>query len=76
MTALTIDSGDANEDLMKAKAIEITSCSRVGQFRHNFTRPISIKFSTRDDKEAFLSCKRKLPDRIYVNEELPPHIKR
>ena len=31
MIALTIDSGDANADLLKAKGIEITSCSRVGE---------------------------------------------
>ena len=60
MIAHTIGSGDVNDDLEKAKAIEITRCSRVGKFRHNNARPISITFGTKDDKEAFLSCKKKL----------------
>ena len=76
MIAVTIDSGDADADLDKAKGIEITSCTRLGRFRHNTARPISVTFSTRDDKESFLSCKRKLPTGIFANEELPPHIKR
>ena len=76
MIAVTIDSGDTEADLAKAKGIEITSCNRVGRFKHNVARPISVTFSTRDDKESFLSCKRKLPTGIFANEELPPHIKR
>ena len=76
MIAHTIDSGDVNDDLKKAKAIEKTRCSRVGKFRHNNARPISITFGTKDDKEAFLSCKKKLPSGIYANDELPLHIKR
>ena len=73
MIAVTID---ADADLVKAKGIEITSCTRIGRFRHNIARLISFTFSTQDDKESFLSCKRKLPTGIFANEELPPHIKR
>ena len=76
MIAGTIDSEDAEADLEMAKGIEITSCSRVGKFRHNSARPISVTFSTRDDKESFLSCKKKLPEGIFANEEFPIHIKR
>ena len=76
MIAHTIGSGDVNDDLEKAKAIEITRCSRVGKFRHNNARPISITFGTKDDKEAFLLCKKKLPSGIFANDELPQHIKR
>ena len=46
MIAVTIDSGDAEADLAKAKGIEITSCNRMGKFRHNSARPISVTFST------------------------------
>ena len=76
MIVVTIDSGDADADLVKAKGIEITSCTRIGRFRHNIATLISVTFSTRDDKELFLSCKRKLPTGIFANEELPPHVKR
>ena len=46
MIAVTIDSGDADADLVKAKGIEITSCTRIGRFRHNIARTISVTFST------------------------------
>ena len=46
MIATTIDSGDTNKDLESAKKIEITCCSRVGKFRHNRARPISVTFVT------------------------------
>ena len=76
MIAITIDSGDKLANLETAKKVEITGCSRVDKYRHNKTRPISVMFKLRDDKELFLSCKRKLPAGIYANEEYPIHIKR
>ena len=76
MIVVTIDSGDREDDLIKAKEIDITSCNRVGRYKHNVARPISITFVTRDDKESFLSGKRKLPSGIFASEELPPHIKK
>ena len=76
MIAITIDSGDKHADLGTAKKVEITGCSRVGKYRHNRARPISVTFKLRDDKELFLSCKRKLPAGVYANEEYPIHIKR
>ena len=76
MIAVTIDFGDVDADLAKAKGIEITSCNRMGKFKHNSARPISVTFSTQDDKELFLSRKKKLPAGIFANEEFPIHIKR
>ena len=76
MIAITIDSGDKQADLETAKKVKITGCSRIGKYRHNKARPISVTFRLRDDKELFLSCKHKLPAGIYANEEYPIHIKR
>ena len=76
MIAVTIDSGEREDDLTKAKEIDITSCNRVGRYKHNVARPISVTFATRDDKESFLSSKQKLPSGIFANEELPLHIKK
>ena len=76
MIATTIDSGDKQTDLETAKKVEITGCSRVGKYRHNRTRPISVMFKLCDDKELFLSCKHKLPAGIYANEQYQIHIKR
>ena len=76
MIAITIDSGDKQAALETAKKVEITGCSRIGKYRHNKARPISVTFRLCDDKELFLSCKCKLPAGIYANEEYPIHIKR
>ena len=76
MIAVTINSGNAVQDLETAKGIEIIDCKRLGKYRNNYSRPISVTFATRDDKEMFLSNKRTLPDGIYANEEFPIHIKR
>ena len=75
MIAVTINSGNAVQDLETAKRIEITDCKRLGKYRNNYSRPISVTFATRDDKEMFLLNKRNLPDGIYANEEYPIHIK-
>ena len=76
MIAVTIDSGYTEDDLIKAKVVNITSCNRVGRYKHNVARPISVTFATRDDKESFLSGKWKLPSGIFASKELPPHIKK
>ena len=75
MIAVTINSGNAVQDLETAKRIEITDCKRLGKYRNNYSRPISVTFAIRDDKELFLSNKHNLPNGIYANEEYPIHIK-
>ena len=75
MLATTISSGNAEEDLNISKKIEITNCKRVGKYRVNYSRPISVTFAKKDDKESLLQNKRLLPDGIFANEELPLHIK-
>ena len=60
----------------RAKQVEIACCSRVGRFQPNHSRPISVTFQRKDDKEMLMSGKRKLPVGIYVNEEYPIDIKR
>ena len=75
MIAVTVNSGNAAKDLETAKGIEIVCYNRVGKFRHNYPRPISVTFVKRDDKEAFLSNKWQLPSGIFANKEFPFHIK-
>ena len=45
MIAITLNSGDAAKDLEAAKLIDITNCTRLGKFRPNYSRPISVTFS-------------------------------
>ena len=75
MIAVAINSGNAVQDLETAKRIEITDCKRLGKYRNNYSRPISVTFTVRDDKESFLSNKGNLPNGIYASEEYPLHIK-
>ena len=75
MMPATINSRDAAADLEMAKQIDITCCSRIGHFRHNYARPISVTFLRKDDKESLLSNKRNLPTGVFANEEYPLHIK-
>ena len=74
MIAVTIQSGNSAEHLETVKMIEITSCNRVGKFRH-YPRPILVTFAKHDDKESFLSNKRQLPSGIFADEEFPLHMK-
>ena len=76
MIAATYATGNSENDLYEAQKVDITNCNRVGKFRHNYSRPISITFAKRDNKEIFLANKKRLPDGIYANEEYPLHIKR
>ena len=76
MIAATYATGNSENDLYEAQKVDITNCNRVGKFRHNYSRLISITFAKRDDKEIFLANKKRLPEGIYANEEYPLHIKR
>ena len=46
MIAVTINSGNAVQDLETAKSIEITDCKQLGKYRNNYARPISVTFAT------------------------------
>ena len=60
----------------RAQQTEIACCSRVGRYKPNYSRPISVTFQKKEDKESLLSRKRNLPAGIYVNEEYPLEIKK
>ena len=60
----------------EAREIEITYCTRIGKYRPNNSKPISVTFQKWEDKEQLLMIRRNLPPGIYVNEEYPIQIKR
>ena len=60
----------------EAREIEITYCTRIGKYRPNNSRPISVTFQKWEDKEQLLMNRQNLPPEIYVNEEYPIQIKR
>ena len=42
----------------------------------NSSRPISITFTHRDDKESLMKGKKNLPPGVYVNNKFPLHVKK
>ena len=62
--------------LDEAKKIDISYCMRIGRYRPDNSRPISVTFQRKEDKEQLLQDKRNLPLGIYVNEEYPIEIKK
>ena len=70
------DPSKENSALGEARAMDIAYCTRVGKYRPNHNRPISVTFTRRDDKEKVMLIKNKLPTGIYINNEYPLHVKR
>ena len=63
------------ESLMKAvKNIDIASCKQIGQYKIGRSRPITVTFHKKEDKQKLLENRRNLPAGIYVNEEFPLEI--
>ena len=55
---------------------EIASCKRIGRYKMGRSRPISVTFHRKEDKQKLLENKRNLPIGIYVNDEFPIEIKK
>ena len=70
------NSKSIEENTLEANDITISYCNRVGAFKLNQARLISVSFQKREDKEFVLPLKRHMPPGIYVDNEYPPHIKR
>ena len=60
---------------MRAGNVLISNCKRIGTYRMNYSRPISIAFQRKEDKNLLMSNKQNLPAGIYANEEYPIHVK-
>ena len=70
------NSKSIEENTPEANDIIISYCNRVGVFKLNQARPISVSFQKGEDKEFVLTLKRHMPSGIYVDNEYLPHIKR
>ena len=74
MIAATMDSPDGNVALEEAYKVDVAYCSRVGKYKPNVNRPITVTFQRRQDKERLI--KSRLPRGVYVNNELPTEMKK
>ena len=67
---------DKDSAITEARRFDITYCTIVGKHRMGTDQAISVTFKSKGDKDRLMSVKLNLPRGIYVNNELPPHVKR
>ena len=72
----TIESSAGNIALEEAYRVDIVHCARVGKYKPNVNRPITVSFQRREDKDRLMKMKSRLPTGIYMNNELPIEVKR
>ena len=60
---------------IRVRNVLISNCKRIGTYRMNYSRPISIAFQRKEDKDLLMSNKQNLPAGIYANDEYPIHVK-
>ena len=71
-----MDSPDGNVALEEAYKVDVAYCSRVGKYKPNVNRPITVTFQQKQDKERLMKSKSRLPRGVYINNELPTEIKK
>ena len=59
----------------RAGNVLISNCKQIGTYRMNYSRPISITFQRKEDKDLLMSKRQNLPTGIYANDEYPIHVK-
>ena len=69
----TMTTSDGNLALEEAYKVDIMYCARLGKYRSNANRPISITFQRKD---RLMQTKSRLPPGIYVNNKYPIEVKR
>ena len=72
----TIESSDGNTALDEAYKVNVVHCSRVGKYKPNANRPITMTFQRREDKDRLMKTKSRLPIGVHVNNELPLEVKK
>ena len=74
--AATIESSDGNTALEEAYKVDVAHCLRVGKYKPNANRPITMTFQRREDKERLMKTKSRLPTGVCINNELPLEVKK
>ena len=63
---------EREDNKKRAKNSNIMYCTRVGKYRPNQSRPISVTFQNREDEDQLMLGKSNLPPGLYVNHEYRP----
>ena len=72
----TIDASNEREWLRQVREMNITKCSRIGQFQKDRTRPISLEFQYQQDIEYLLGNCKYLRPGVYLDKEYNVEIDR
>ena len=74
--ANTIAGSDPEERYKTAKTLTIRKCRRLGKFKRNRIRPVSIEFVHKEDRTYVLENRSYLSEGIFVDKEYPVEIER
>ena len=74
--ANTIAGSDPEERYTTAKTLTIRKCRRLGKFKRDQIRPVSIEFVHKEDRTYVLENRSYLSEGIFVDKEYPVEIER
>ena len=72
--ANTIAGSDPEERYTTAKTLTIRKCRRLGKFKHDRIRPVSIEFVHKEDRTYVLENRSYLSEGIFADKEYPVEI--
>ena len=74
--ANTISGSDPEERYITAKTLTIRKCRRLGKFKRDRIRPISVEFVHKEDRSYVLENRSYLSEGVFADKEYPPEIDR
>ena len=74
--ANTIAGSDQEERYTTAKTLTIRKCRRLGKFKRDRIRPVSIEFVHKENRTYVLENRSCLSEGIFVDKEYPVEIER
>ena len=74
--ANTISGSDPEERFTTAKTLTIRKCRRLGKFKRDRIRPISVEFVHKEDRTYVLEDRNYLNDGIFADKEYPIEVER
>ena len=74
--ANTISGSDPEERFTTAKTLTIRKCRRLGKFKRDRIRPISVEFVHKEDRTYILENRSYLNEGIFADKEYPAEVER
>ena len=74
--ANTISGSDPEERFTMAKTLTIRKCRRLGKFKRDRIRPISVEFVHKEDRTYILENRSYLNEGIFADKEYPVEVER